>query len=266
MRTHIILPAIALAGGAVGFGMRLWQWSAAYAPEQERFLSGHPSAYVLALLLAVLAVCFFLLSRRYAPKNKPLPCTCGDTLYMMCMAAGSLLFMGAGIFGMMEGMRELRFWRMGLGSAAASYPIALLLCGALCAMSCPCVMRMGICAYRPKEDRSASLPAVIPPFALLVWLFATHQAHATDPIFLGYGLYLAAAALLTVAHYDAAGFYQRQRHTFRFLFCTLMGTALAVASFSDGLSPFQMFMAAACVLTALGHAFALLSPATEPEL
>ena len=107
--------------------------------------------------------------------------------------------------------------------------------------------------------------AAIPPFAMLAWLFATHQEHATDPVLMRYGIYLAAAALLMLAHYDVAAFYQGHRHTHRLLFCSLMGTVLALTSLADGLSPFQMSMAAASTLSALGQCYALLSPATEPD-
>jgi len=268
MRNHIILPAAALVSGAVGFVLRALQWTAAYDAAQERFVSGSVISMALTALLVIFAVLFLLTSLRCAPKEKQFPLACGDPLYMMLMAAGGFLFFGAGALGLLEGMEQLQLWRSGLSSDPSSYPIALLLCGGLCFVAGFCVLIMGKYGYRPAEGKSASLPAVLPPFALLVWLFASHQAHATDPIFMGYGIYLTAAGLLTVAHYDIAGFYHGQRHTRRFLFCTLIGTVLAVVSFADSLSLFQMAMAAACVLPALGQAYAMLSPvpASEPEL
>ena len=265
MRNNIILPAAALVAGVAGFVLRLRQWSSCYDPIEERFVSGSAIAMGLVLILAVFAAMFLIAAFKCTPKKKPMPLTCSDPLYMMLMAAGGFLFFGAGALGLLEGMQLMQLWRSGLITVAASYPAALLLCGGLSLVAGICVLVVGKYAYRPVEGKSASLPAVLPPFALLVWLFATHQAHATDPIFMGYGVYLSAAALLTLAHYDAAGFYHGQHHKRRFLFCTLMGTTLAVASFGDGLSYFQMAMAAACILTALGHAYALLSPATEPE-
>lgn len=266
MRNHFILPAAALVAGAAGFVLRLRQWSTCYDPLEERFVSGSAIGMAVVLIFAVFAVMFLVASLKCAPKEQKFPLVCGDPLFMMLMAAGGFLFFGAGALGLLEGMELMQLWRSGLITVAASYPAALLLCGGLSLVSGICVLVMGKYAYRPAEGKSASLPAVLPPFALLVWLFATHQAHATDPILMGYGVYLAAAALLTLAHYDAAGFYHGQRHVRRFLFCTLMGTTLAVASFGDGLSYFQMAMAAACALSALGHAYALLSPASESEL
>ena len=147
----------------------------------------------------------------------------------------------------------------------ASYPAALLLCGGLCIVSGVCTLVIGKDAYRPGTTRGAGLCAVIPPFAMLVWLFATHQEHATDPVLMRYGIYLAAAALLLMAHYDIAAFYQNYRHTRRFLFCALMGTALAITAMADGLTVFQMAMAAACALSGLGQCVALLSPVADSE-
>lgn len=266
MRNHVILPAAAIVGGAAGFVLRLRQWAAAYDPLEERFISGRAETLGLILILGVFAAFFLLASMKCIPKKPQFPLVCGDPLYMMLMAAGGFLFFGAGTLGLLEGMEQLKLWRSGLVPMMASYPTALLLCGGLCLVTGLAVLIMGKAGYRPQAGTSASLPAVLPPFALLVWLFATHQGHATDPIFLRYGIYLSAAAFFTLAHYDMAGFYHGQRHTRRFLFCTLMGTVLAITALADGLSLFQMAIAAACTVSSLGQVYALLSPASEPEL
>ena len=263
MRNRIILPAGALMAGAAGFVLRALQWKTDYDALEERFLSHSPITPALGIIFAVFAFMFLMTALKCAPKQVRFPLVCQDPLYMMLMASGAFLFFGAGALGLLEGMEQLQLWSSGLVIVPASYPMALLLCGGLCFVAGLCVLVMGKHGYRPAEDKSASLPAVIPPFALLVWLFATHQGHATDPIFMGYGVYLSAAVFLTLAYYDAAGFYHGQRHTKRFLFCTLTGTFLALASFADGLSLFQMAMAGACVLPLIGQVYALFSPETE---
>ena len=261
---RIFLPVTAIVFGAAGFVLRMRQWAHTYDPIAERFNTHSYNYSALPIILVGIAFLLFATTWKCAPKGRNFPLVCEDPLYMMCMAAGGFLFFGAGALGLLDGMEELSLWRSGLSSAPSSYPMALLLCGGLCFVSGLCVLIMGKCGYRPAEGKSASLPAVFPPFTLLVWLFASHQAHATDPIFMSYGVYLTAVGLLTMAHYDAAGFYHGQRHTRRFLFCTLMGTVLVLTSLADGLSLFQMAMAAACLLPALGQTYALLSPATEP--
>lgn len=266
MRERIILPASAIVFGAAGFVLRLRQWASAYDPVKERFNTHAYSYSALPIILFGIAFLLFVTSWKRAPKKQTFPLTCSSPVYMMLMAAGGFLFFGAGALGLLEGMELLQLWRTGLMPMVLSYPMSVLLCAALCLVSGICVLVMGKYAYRPAEGKSASAYAVIPPFALLVWLFATHQAHATDPIFMRYGVYLSAAALLTMAHYDAAGFYHEQRSKRRFLFCALMGSVLAITALADGLSLFQIAMGGACTLTALGHAVALLSPKSDPEL
>lgn len=259
-----MFPALALLGGGIGFGLRKWQWLSAYDRETELFIEGAPATYALLALLAVLAAGLLISGRKLKQEEINLPLACPDTLYMCMMAAGAFAFMGAGIFGLMEGMDLMEQYRAGM-AMMASYPAALLLCGGLCAVSGVCTLMVGKAAYRPGTTPGAGLCAVIPPFAMLVWLFATHQEHATDPILMRYGIYLAAAGLLMLAHYDVAAFYQNHRHPRRFLFCALMGTALAITAMADGLTIFQMAMAAACALSGLGQCVALLTPAADSE-
>lgn len=255
---------MALCGGAAGFCLRKWQWLSAYDRKTELFMDGAIATCALLGLLAVLAVFFLLAVGRTNREKITLPPACPDPIYMCLMVAGALLFMVAGVFGLMEGMELMEEYRAGV-AMMASYPGALLLCGGLCLVSGVCTLMVGKAAYRPGTTPGAGLCAAIPPFAMLAWLFATHQEHATDPVLMRYGIYLAAAALLMLAHYDVAAFYQNHRHTRRFLFCALMGTVLALTAMADGLTMFQMAMAAACALSGLGQCYALLAPSTDPE-
>ena len=266
LRNRILLPAVALCGGAAGFAVRKWQWLSAYDRDTELFVRGAAATYALVGLLAVLAVILLVCTRKAVVGQKiALPPVCEDPVYMCLMVSGGFVFMGAGVLGLLEGMSLTEQYEAGM-TMMASYPAALLLCGGLSLASGVCTLLMGKAAYRPGTGSGAGLFAVLPPFALLVWLFATHQEHATDPVLMRYGVYLAAAALLMLAHYDVAAFYQKYRHTHRFLFCALMGTVLSVTALADGLSMFQMAMAAACVLSGLAQCYALLTPPADPEL
>ena len=88
MRKNIILPALAVAGGAAGFLLRRWQLASAYQPETGLFVPGAPATWALlgltALLventfvhfLAVLALSL-LLSRLLLQAPPPRPCPTG---------------------------------------------------------------------------------------------------------------------------------------------------------------------------------------------
>ena len=59
MRKDIFLPVLALAGGAVGFLLRLWQYASAYDPSTELFAHGAPASLALvvwAVLMGALAL------------------------------------------------------------------------------------------------------------------------------------------------------------------------------------------------------------------
>ena len=47
MGKHYILPALALAGGLAGFGLRLWQRTSALDPVTELFATGAPATLAL---------------------------------------------------------------------------------------------------------------------------------------------------------------------------------------------------------------------------
>ena len=70
MRKDIFLPVLALAGGAVGFLLRLWQYASAYDPSTELFAHGAPASLALVVwtvlmgALALLLGFVYLLLRR----------------------------------------------------------------------------------------------------------------------------------------------------------------------------------------------------------
>ena len=60
---RVLLPALALCGGAAGFCLRKWQWLSAYDRETELFIEGAPATYALLALLAVVAVALLVLGK-----------------------------------------------------------------------------------------------------------------------------------------------------------------------------------------------------------
>ena len=61
MRKNIILPALAVAGGAAGFLLRRWQLASAYQPDTGLFVHGAPATGALLGLTALLMVVFLVL-------------------------------------------------------------------------------------------------------------------------------------------------------------------------------------------------------------
>lgn len=265
MRKDILLPGLAVAGGALGFGLRRWQWASAYVPDTQLFLRGSPATWALLGLTALLCVLFLLLCRGgKGPEDFLAAFRCPQPLYMAAMAASAFLFFGAGVLGLLEGLAQLRLWRLDPVSHLVTYPLSVLLCAALAfpgGLSC---LLLGKGAYRGNPAPQCSLLSLFPAFTGLVWLFATHLDHGTDPVLLRYGFSLAAAALLMAAHYDVAAFFHGRPHPVRALFCALTGCTLGLISLADGLSPYAAALTGAFSLSALADAWALLRNAFGP--
>lgn len=264
MRKDILLPGLALAGGVLGFGLRLVQWSWAYDPGTELFQSS-PVTLALLALTALLAILFLTPGKAAHIPEDYLPAfRAPSTLHMTLMAAAAFLFFGAGALGLLEGMDQLSLWRMGV-SAMVTYPAALLLGAVLCFPAGLAILLLGKAAYRGEASGATSLLACFPPFAGLVWLFATHLAHGTDPVLMRYGFLLGAAALLTLAHYDVAGWFFGYSHPRRMVFCALTGVVLALTSLADRPSRATALLIAAFSLSALAQSQALLRNLYRPD-
>jgi len=265
MRKDILLPGLALAGGGAGFCLRLLQWHQAYDPDTELFRAS-PVTPVLLALAALMAVLFLVSGTAgRLPDDYPQAFRCPSSLHMTLMVASAFLFFGAGVLGLLEGIEEMTLFRLGVGSPMITYPAALLLGAALCFPAGVGILLLGKANYRGEVSPAASLLACFPPFAGLVWLFATHLDHGTDPVLMRYGFTLSAAGLLTLAHYDAAGFLFGSRHPRRLLFCALTGTMLALISLADGPSRAAALLTAAFSLSALAQSYALLRNLHGPD-
>ena len=173
---------------------------------------------------------------------------------LWCLGLGLLLGMFRSFAGLLLGNGRILCFVWDLLSFVAA---AVLLCALLCFPSGLACLQVGQGAYRGRPARSCSLTVLFPACAGLVWLFATHLEHSTDPILLGYGFSLAAAALLMLAHYEMAAFFHGRSHPRRALFFALTGTVLGLASLLDGQPLFFRVLTAAFLLSALSGAGAL---------
>ena len=266
MKKQILLPGLALGGGVLGFGLRRWQLSSAYLPEEERFLHGAPATLALLGVLALAVLILALLLRKGRSFDDFLPAfRCPVPAFMGTMAAAGLLFFGAGVLGLLESMKQLALWRMYPASVPLAQPLLLALCSVLCFPAGLAVLALGRAAYREQMSRAALLLASAPGFAGLCWLLSTHLAHGVDPILMHFGFQLAAAIVLTLALYFAICPLFGKPHPRAFLFCALFGPVLAMTALADLPSPATLLRLAAFSLAALALAAALLRNAHGQE-
>ena len=77
MGKNVYLPGLALVGGGLGLGLRLWQRRVSFDPETLLFTSGCPAPALLLALTAAAAAILLLALRREGPPKKAaeaLPC------------------------------------------------------------------------------------------------------------------------------------------------------------------------------------------------
>lgn len=266
MRKDIVLPVLAVAGGAGGFFLRRWQLASAYQPEAGLFTHGAAATWALLGLIALLALAFLLLVREKGERPDDfLPAFHSpETGQMTLLAAAGLLMMIAGALGLKDGLTALRLRQMAPDLYPMSGPASQLLAGALCVPAGLAVLLMGRMAYRRELDDNACRLASFPALAGLVWLFSDHLAHGVEPVLMKYGFELAAILLLTLAHYYVAGFLFVRPHPRRTLFLALLGVVLGITSLADGPSLFTAAGLLAFSLSALGFARALLRAVFGP--
>ena len=260
MRNDIVLPGLALTGGVGGFLARRWQLASAYVPETGLFTRGAPATLVLMGLFWLPAMADEVVEcgRREGLEDFLPAFGSPDVGQMTVFAASWVLFLAAGGFGMQAGFRGLRLWRGNPELYQLSLPASQLLAGGLFVLAGFGVLSMGRMAYRGELNSVGCRLASFPALAGLVWLFATHLKHGTEPVLMKYGFVLFAALLLTLAHYYAAGFLFGKPHPRRTAFLALLGVALGVTSLADGPDLFTAAATAAFSLSALGLARALL--------
>ena len=262
MGKKFILPGLALLGGALGFGMRRMQWAVGYDSTTQLFLPGTPVTTGLFVLGGVLALAFLVLLLGVGSREAGVDALrCPSSVYMGLMALSALLFCCSGILGLQEGMNQLTLWRSNPSSHILTYPLALAACSVLAVIAGGATLMLGRSAHTGKEAPFLSILVCFPPLTALVWVFSSHLAHGTDPVLMGYGLPLAAAVFLLLAHYELAAFFPRRPAPRRFAFAALAGIALGVTSLADALPPFQTALTGALVLSALANVWAMLGSA-----
>lgn len=265
-----MFPALSLAGGAAGFALRRWQLSSAFQPETGLFVHGAVATYALLALTALLLLLFALLAFSIPARREEdgflAAFGCPQSGFLTVLTAAGMLFLAAGLLGLREGLGHLEQWRAQMEGDPYLLPhvLALILCALLALPSGAALLLLGKAAYRGELSDNACRLSPLPALAGLVWLFVTHLQHGTEPVLMRYGFSLAAAALLMLAHYYAAGFLYGRPFRRRTAFCALSGAALGLISLADSPTFFTAALTLAFVLSALALAYPLLHSSFGP--
>ena len=169
MGKHHILPALALAGGLAGFGLRLWQRTSALDPVTELFASGAPASLALWGLMAALALAALLLSRGGAQPEQPEHAfLCPSAGYMTLMTAAGMCFLLAAALGVPELMEQIQTWQV--DPVHHIMPAVFAVTVAACPVGAVGALVSGRNNYRGVTGLRTRIPAVLPACAALPWL------------------------------------------------------------------------------------------------
>ncbi len=256
MRKDVLLPALALAGGAAGFFLRLWQWSSAYDASTQLFDAGAPASLALVAWVILVGVLALVLGRGGAVPQPPEQAfLCPSTGYMTVMTAGGLCFLLAAAAGVPELLYRYQAWQIdpqhNLLPIAFGLSVACCLLGSIGALAC------GRNNYRRVTGLQVRAPATLPAYAALPWLMALYQEDSRDPALLRVFVPLLSAVFLLLALYQAAAFFYRRSHPVRFTFFAVMGITLGLTSLADRPSVFGVVSTLSFLLCALGALMAL---------
>ena len=263
MRKDIFLPILAVAGGAAGFALRMWQTASAFDGSTMLFRKGEPSTLVLiAAMLLVAAVTAVLVQGGTPVKDyrKGFYCPCAG--YMTLMTAGAFLILACTALGLREFMTQLALWKVG---ATLNLPVMLGLTAVLCVPAAVCVLMLGKGNYRNKLPGCYPVLVMMPAYLLLPWIVAQYQENSRQPETLIFVFGLMGLLLMELGFYFAAGFHFERIHPRMCLFCSVMGVVLTITALADRPSLFAIVLSMGCVLLLLAQIYALARSVFGPD-
>ena len=256
MRKDILLPALALAGGAAGFLLRLWQRASAYDPGTELYDPGAPASLALVAWVVLAGVLALLLGRGgNAPEPPEAAFLCPSTGYMTVMTAGGMCFLLSAAAGVPELMYRYQAWQ--IDPQHNMLPIAFGLSVLFCLLGCVGALVSGRNNYREITGLSVRTPAALPAYAALPWLMAIYQDNSRDPVLIRVFVPLLAGVFLLLSLYQQAAFFYHRPHPLRATFFAVLGITLGLTSLADGASIFYTVSTLSFLLCTLGALMAL---------
>ena len=225
MRKEILLPAVAVAGGAVGFALRHWELTTAFEADTGLPIAGAPATYALIAFSVVMVALLVVLSltakypkfqgynQAFSAKNNILYATVGVLSGFLLIGAGGLM-----VYEFMQGTNLL---------------YTRIIVAAMAVASGLCVMTTVQSNFKGQGGGKYSVPLLIPAFAFCVWLIAAYQVRAGDPVQLDYVYELFAIITSLLALYFMAGFSFEKAKCGPMVFFSLLGIYFSMTTLAD---------------------------------
>lgn len=261
MWTVILLPLLAIAGGACGFFLRRWELATTFEPTGLA-IPWTTATVMLIVLSFALALVIALLCRK--PKNEindynDAFSAQGSWLYLAVIALASAFLLVAALVGLKA---EMSSW---------SRSTLRLLLWALCIVSFFCVLRIALNNFRRTTGKYSTV-LLIPAYMLCLWLVSSYQKYAADPVILDYVYELLAIICSLLGLYFTAAFSFAKAKFWRCTFFSLMGIYFSIVTLADShdratrlLYLFVALYQLATVTVLLKHAYTVPPKRVQPK-
>lgn len=269
MKKEIFLPILTLAGGVLGFGLRRWELATAFEPDTGLPIAGMPATYALAALSAVMVLALLFLCRsqfEYLPREDDSAFAApGNTLYACASILSAFLFLGGGVlmgWSFLEQRSDALAW--GTFQIQGFSIFMRLLVAVLAAAAGVALILVAKSRFRgplrPKYDGLQLLPA----YACGVWLVASYQMRAGDPVQQDYIYQIFAIIACLLGLYYCAGFSFGKGKPYLTCLFSLLGVYSSAVTLADGHSLADSLLYAAAMLYLVSTTAVLLHNAEAP--
>lgn len=257
MRKDILLPGVAVAGGAAGFLLRRWELSTAFEPDTGLPVAGAPATWALIALTVVVAAVLAVLCRGThrvfpggydeafgAPNN---------ALYLTVLVAAAFLMAASGLLTFLLYLRH---------DVTAFSRVLLAL---MSLVSAACLFVVGKNNYRMEGRGKYSAALLLPSYTCCLWLISAYQARSADPVILDYVYQLFAVIAAVLGSYFMAGFGFERAKTFRSAFFSLCAMYFILVTLADTHEPGFLALYLAFFLYFAASSAVLLYNARQPR-
>ena len=256
MRKEFVLPAAAVAGGAVGFALRRWELATAFEADTGLPISGAPATLALILFSVVMVAVLALLCRGHYPAFSGYDqafAARGCTLYAGVGTAAALLLLAGAVaivVSFLQGENQV---------------YTRLLVAVLAVVSGVCVLRTVQGNYRGQGQGKYNFLLLMPAYTCCMWLIAAYQVRAGDPVQLDYVYELFAIIASLLGFYFTAGFSFERAKPFRASLFSLLGIYFSLVTMADSHDLATRLLYGFTILYLLASVWALLYNAGQPE-
>lgn len=269
MKKEFFLPALTVAGGILGFGLRRWELATAFEPDTGLPIAGVPATYALAALSAVMVLVLLLLCRskfEYLPREDDSAfAALGNRLYAASSVLSAFLMLGGGVFmgwSFLAGRSDALAW--GTFQIQSFSLIMRLIVAVLAAAAGVAMLVVAKSRFRGPMRSKYDILQLLPAYACGIWLVASYQTRAGDPVQLDYVYQIFAIIACLLGLYYCAGFSFGKGKPYRTCLFSLLGVYSSAVTLADGHNLADTLLYAAVITYLLPTTMVLLHNGEAP--